>query len=122
MFFGQIRAATDDMGTYHEATASGSQHAGPVRDDALVDAAQGHVDRRVDGIGKAQRVGAAVALHHDAVEPEEQSAARGARIELAAQRRQRPARQNRAQTRKKRALAARCADSPRSAWPCLPPS
>ncbi len=56
-----------------------------------------HVDGHVDGAGETQRIGAAVAFDHHAVEAQEYAAIRGARIQLAAQRAQRPAGQQRAQ-------------------------
>ena len=90
----QIRAAADDAGADHEAAASGVDAAATPRavgDDAGVDVGLGHVDRHVERAGKAQRVGAAMAFHHHAVQAQKNAAIGGARIELAAQRVQRAA-------------------------------
>ncbi len=51
-----------------------------------------------DGAGEADGVGAAMAFHHHAVQPQENAAGIGAGIELAAQGGQRAGRHRRAQT------------------------
>ena len=100
----QIRAAAENMRTDHEATAfrSGRHDTGAVGDDALDDAGLGHVDGHVERAGKAEGIGAAMAFHHHAVQAQENPAIGGARIELAAQRFERAARQHRAKPRQQR--------------------
>jgi hypothetical protein len=88
----------------------------------LIDAGARHVDRHVEGAGEAERVGAAMAFHHDAVEAEEYAAIGGARIELAPQRVQRAAREEGADAPSSERVSALRRKPAPPAWPCLPRS
>src|SRR5579883_3494 len=67
-----------------QGSLQGVESADPVA-DLVEEAIDLHVDGDADRIGKAQRVGAAMALDADAVEPEEDRAVVAARIEPLAQ-------------------------------------
>ena len=60
-------------------------HTAAVIDDLSYDIGPSHRDGHVERTGKPQLVGTAMALHHDTIEPQKNSAVGGTRIELAAQ-------------------------------------
>ncbi len=62
-----------------------------------------HFDRNIDGGCEAQRIGAAMTLHHDAVEPQEHAAIVLARIHALAQRRESARGEESAEPRQQRA-------------------
>ena len=103
----QIGAAADHLGTQERGTvqhgqtaaawaagaagAAGDRRASSIA-DRLVESVGDHVDGDADRVGEADRVGAAMALHDDAVEPEQDGAVVAARIGPAADLLQRVAR------------------------------